>query len=61
MHKRKFARFITNILAVYILLVNFSDFFEHVIAPVIKPPENGLSLEIYPVYLADSETGINLL
>ena len=43
------------------LLVKFRDIFEHLIAPVIKAPENGLCLEIYPVYLADSETRINLL
>ena len=43
------------------LLVNFKDFFEHVITPVKKTPENGLYLEIYPVYLANPETRINFL
>ena len=43
------------------LLVNFTDFFAGVIDPVIKPTKNGFGLEIYSVYLADSETRINLL
>ena len=61
MYKRQFTKVISNIFAVYMLLVNFRDFFEHVIAPVRKLPENVLCLEIYLVYLADSETRINLL
>ena len=58
MHERQFNRILKNISAVFTLHVNFWDFFEHVITPVRKPPENGLCLEIYPVYLADSETRI---
>ena len=36
-------------------------FFKYTIAPVRKTPENGLCLEIYPIYLKNSETRINLL
>ena len=55
------SRVISDIFAVYMLLVNFTDFFEHEIIPIRKPPENGLCLKIYLVYLADSETRIDLL
>ena len=36
-------------------------FFKYAISPVRKPPENGFCLEIYPIYLENSETKINLL
>ena len=36
-------------------------FFKYTIPPVRKSPENGLCLEIYPIYLENSETRINLL
>ena len=57
-YKRQFSRVISNIFAVYVLFVNC---FEHVISLVRKPPENGLCLEVYPVYQEDSESRINLL
>ena len=60
-YKRQFTKVISNIFAVYVLLVNFRDVFEHVIVPVRKLPENGLGLDIYPIYLEDSETRINLV
>ena len=60
-YKRQFTRVISNIFVVYVLLVDFRDVFEYVMAPVRKPPENGLCLEIYPVYLEGSKTSINLL
>ena len=61
MHERQFIKVISNIFAVYMPLVSFKVFFEHVITPVRKPPENALYLEIYLVYLADSETRTDLL
>ena len=58
MHKEQFTWVISNIFAVYMLLVNFRYFFEHVITSIRKPPENGLCLEMFLVYLADYETKI---
>ena len=43
------------------VLHRFMDYFQIYNTPVRKRPENGLCLEIYPIYLENPETRINLL
>ena len=59
MHKEQITRFLRINFALPCQVHGF--FFKYTIATVIKPPENGLGLEIYPIYLEDSETRINLI
>ena len=52
MHKEKIIMFLRINFALGNVLVKFMDFFfKYTITPVRKPPENGLCLQIYPIYL----------
>ena len=64
MRKEQIIMFLRINFALSNVLVMFMDFFQIYNIfwpPVRKPPENGLCMEIYPIYLKNSETRINML